>query len=171
MCNLQVSRIKKRASELTKNGLKIISVFESTPAEMKSFAGTQATADFPIYVPAPNSNYQIYRDFHRQRGCMGSPLGKAFPYHMCVDCKFWPAMAGFGANPKFGCPLMNPFGAYQLLCTPRGLFSMPVDVLIEDGRVVNVMYGDTIGKHMDVSVVEDFAGDDSLRGDFYFSLG
>ena len=89
---------------------------------------------------------------------MGSPLGKAFPYHMCVDCKFWPAMAGFGANPKFGCPLMSPFGAYQLLCTPRGLFSMPVDVLIEDGRVVNVMYGDTIGKHMDVSVVEEFAG-------------
>lgn len=35
MCNLQVSRIKKRASELIKNGLKIISVFERTPVEMK----------------------------------------------------------------------------------------------------------------------------------------
>jgi hypothetical protein len=35
MCNLQVSRIKKRYTELTKNGMKIIQVFESTPAEMK----------------------------------------------------------------------------------------------------------------------------------------
>ena len=35
MCNLQVSRIKKRYTELTKNGMKIIQVFESTPAEIK----------------------------------------------------------------------------------------------------------------------------------------
>ena len=31
---------------------------------------------------------------------MGSAMGKAFPYHMCVDGKFWPGMAKFGANPK-----------------------------------------------------------------------
>ncbi|GMI10772.1 hypothetical protein TrVE_jg12889 [Triparma verrucosa] len=158
MCNLQVSRIKKRYTELTKNGMKIIQVFESTPAEMKSFAGTQVTAEFPIYVPAPDSNFQIYRDYHRQRSCMGSAMGKAFPYHMCVDGKFWPGMAKFGANPKFGCPLMNPSGFYQLMCTSRGLFTMPTDVLIEDGKVVNAFYGDTIGKHLDISIVEEFAG-------------
>jgi hypothetical protein len=77
---------------------------------------------------------------------------------MCVDCKFWPAMAGFGANPGFGCPLMNPAGFYMLMCTARGLFTLPTDVLIEDGRIVEIFHGKVIGQHMPMDRVLEFAG-------------
>ena len=158
LCNLQVSQVKKKYADLTKNGMVVLSVFESTPAEMKSFAGTQASADFPIYVPAPETNYQVYTDYQRARGCIGSVLGCAMPYHMCYDCKFCPAFLNFGGNPKFGCPLMNPKGAVQLMCSSRGLFTLPTDVLIdENGKVAGAHYGKVIGAHMSWEEIEKFA--------------
>ena len=132
---------------------------ESTEEEMKSFAGTQVTDTFPIYIPDPKSNYAIYKDFGSQRKVAGSMLGCGACFHMCYDCKFYWAMACFGANPSFGCPLMNPKGFKMLMCNSRGLLTHPTDVLIdEDENVADVWYGKAIGDHMEMSKVEQFAG-------------
>ena len=164
LCNLTVSRIKKKSAELKKAGVEIIPVFESTPSEMKSFAGTQATDDFPIYIPDPASNYKMYADFGRQRGVVGGIPGCAICFHMCVDCKFYPAAAEFGMNPGFGCPLMNPKAVKQLMCSPRGLMTLPTDIFIENGRIVASHYGKVIGQHIDWKKVEEFAGIKSAPG-------
>ena len=79
-------------------------------------------------------------------------------YHMCVDCRFWAAAISFGANPFFGCPLMNPKGVMQLMMSPRGLMTLPTDVFIEDGKIVASHYGKVIGTHMDWSKILKFAG-------------
>ena len=110
LCNLQISKVKKKHSQLTANGMAVISVMESTPDEMKVFAGTQVTDEFAIYIPKPGTDMAIYKDYGAQRSVAGSMMGYAPCWHCCYDFKFFPAMVGFGANPKFGCPLMNPKG-------------------------------------------------------------
>ena len=41
LCNLQVSQVKKRYQELADAGVDVVTVFESTPEELASFAGKQ----------------------------------------------------------------------------------------------------------------------------------
>ena len=150
LCNLQVSKIKKAASELSKNGLEIVCVFESTMAEMKSYSGTQASSDFAIYVD--ERKHAVYKDYQRKRGCAGTLIGYASCWHMCVDCKMWSAIPYMFK----GCP---PAVCNPMLYTPRGVMGMPADFLIdEQGKIVDVHYGHVIGDHMSMDKVEAFAG-------------
>ena len=53
---------------------------------------------------------------------------------------------------------MNPKGALQLMCSSRGLFTLPTDVLIdENGKVAGAHYGKVIGAHMSWEEIEKFA--------------
>jgi len=150
LCNLQTSRIKKQAAELKSAGLELVLVFESTMKEMKSYSGTQASADFNIYID--ENKMAIYKDYQRVRSCPGSVLGRASCYHMCYDCKMFPAM-------PFVCKGCPPAVLSPMMMTPRGMLGMPVDVLIdEQGMISDINYGKVIGDHMPMDKVRAFAG-------------
>jgi peroxiredoxin len=162
LCNYQLSKIRKRYDEFTAAGLQIISVFESTIEEIEDkHAGTLATMDFPVYCPGEGTpdSFPMYEQYGRVRSCAGSIYGCAPCYHCCVDCKMVPAAVCFGANPKFGCPLFEPCGVYQLMCSGSRVVSMPTDVLIdEDGKIVALFRGRFSGEHIAMEEVEAFAG-------------
>lgn len=159
LCNMQVGRVKKQLKELTSTGMEIISVFESDQEEIKKYAGTQAEPGFPIYVPHPDTfdgyRYAVYSEYGSVRFCPTSVIGLGAPYHMVVDCKMYPAFFGYGGNPMFGCPLMCAFP--QLFCGSRAM-TMPTDVLIENGKIVKVSYGNVPGSHIPMDEVMEFAG-------------
>jgi len=161
LCNLQVSVVKRRFNELTSNGLKIVSVFESTLDELKSHAGTQATDMFPIYVPNEGTpaDFPLYNAYERSHSCFGSVYGFASCYHCCCDCRMAPALLNFGVNPSFGCPLCAPQAACQLMCGGARVTTMPTDVLIaEDGKISAIFHGNFNGQHIAMEEVEAFAG-------------
>ena len=150
LCNLQVSKIKKAASELSKNGMEIVCVFNSTYAELKSYAGTHASDSFQVYVD--QKKHAIYSDYNQKRSIIGSLFGYAPCWHMCVDCKMW------GAVPYMfkGCP---PAVCNPMMYGKRGIMGMPADFLIdEQGKIVDAHYGHVIGDHMSMDKVKAFAG-------------
>ena len=150
LCNLTVSRLKKMAPELSKANMEIVCVFESTMSELKGYSGKQATDSFNLYVD--ERKMAIYKDYRRVRSCSGSLLGRAICWHMCYDCKIWSVQGWFVK----GCP---PAACNPILLSPRGLFGMPVDVLIdESGKIVEIQYGKVIGEHMPIEKVKAFAG-------------
>ena len=147
---MRISQLKKYSPEMTKNGMEIVCVFESTMSELKSHAAVTAGDSFSVYVD--EDKMKVYKEYEYEHNCLRSALGLSLCVHSCVDFKLVPSTP-YVCN---GCP---PAACTPMLLGPRGATGLPMEVLIdEQGKISDIHYGKTIGDHMPLDKVNAFAG-------------
>ncbi|CAD7927062.1 unnamed protein product [Amoebophrya sp. A120] len=166
MCALRVAEAKKRAKALKDQGLVMMLVMNSTAKEIQPYgAGKLADADLQILCDREGTAYQAYKT---KKSCMASPLGCAMCIHTCGDCRMPQAACGCCNSLAFGKGTCGPCCGF-MNCSTQHMDSsraqqMPADFLIdENGKLVDVLYGSSIGKHMPWSKIEAFASGKDLN--------
>ncbi len=131
LCNLQVRAIIRKHDALKAQGVQVLAVFQSPAESMAEYVAGQ-NPPFPLISDPTESLYALYGLENSKKALFSLKnvpgLAKA-------------AAAGFMA--------VNPEGTVDRI---------PADFLIdENGQIVEVFYGDTIGDHIGMDRVEQFA--------------
>jgi len=160
MCQFRVAEAKQKSEALKGAGVVMLIVFNSDSKEMAPYAGKQASPEFPLLCDKEGATY---KEWQCKKSLAGSPLGCGMCYHACVDCRLPPAMCGCFNPLSCGKGHCGPCMGYANCSTQHMNVAkaqqMPADFLIdEEGKIVDLKYGGTIGSHMPWSRIESFAG-------------
>ena len=146
-CNLRVKQASDRVAKYKEANLKILPVFNTQPEHLNERVTPKSyvSDDMPILV---DPNGDAMKKYGTKSSCVGSAYGCGPIIQQAKHCNMHSALCGY-----FNCSMQHCF------CNGTNPLAMPSDFLIdEEGKIVKLNYGVSMGDHLSWDEIDTFAG-------------